>query len=345
MTNVSIIGLDIAKSSFALHGYDCAGRTTVKKALKRAQVLEFFAQLPPCRVGLEACASAHHWARELDKLGHDVKLIPAARVKRFVERQKNDAADARAIAMAMSHPETRFVTVKTVEQQANLMLFKARDLLVMQRTQLMNALRGHFGEIGIVVPKGPREVHGLIDLVMTDEGQLPPAMKEAMKALISALSNVSEEIASLERRIVETRKSDERAKRLAQVPGIGTLTAMVLSAAIPDFHAFKDGREFAAYLGLIPKQYTTGGKPRLGAVTKMGNRDIRRLLVVGAIAILARFKHNAKGGALGDWARKLLHSKPFRLVAVALANKLARIAWAIMVKGTDYDAKRGLKAA
>jgi transposase len=345
MTNVSIIGLDIAKSSFALHGTDSAGGTVVKKALKRAQVLEFFVQLPPCRVALEACASAHHWARELGKLGHEVKLIPPARVKRFLERQKNDAADARAIAAALVHPETRFVAVKTVEQQANLMLFKARDLLVMQRTQLMNALRGHFGEIGVVVPKGPREVRELVGLVMTDEGQLAPAMKDAMKALVSALSNVSEEIVSLDRQIVETRRSDERAKRLAQVPGIGTLTAMVLAAAIPDFQAFRDGREFAAYLGLVPKQYTTGGKPRLGAVTKMGNRDIRRLLVVGAIAILARFKHNAKGGALGDWARKLLQTKPFRLVAVALANKLARIAWAIMVKGTDYDANRGYKAA
>jgi transposase len=345
MTHVTTFGLDIAKSSFALHGTDAAGRTVVKKALKRAQVPGFFAQLPPCRVALEACASAHHWAREIGKLGRDVKLIPAAKVKRFVERQKNDAADAKAIAAALMHPETRCVAVKTVEQQANLMLFKARDLLVMQRTQLMNALRGHFGEIGLVVPRGPREVRELVGLVVTDDGRLAPAMKDAMKALVSALMNVSEEIASLERRIVATRKGDERAKRLAEVPGIGTLTAMVLATAIPDFHGFKDGREFAAYLGLVPRQYTAGGKPRPGAIAKMGNRDIRRLLVVGAIAILARFKHSAKGGALGDWARKLLRTKPFRLVAVALANKLARIAWAIMTKNAAYDANHGLKAA
>jgi transposase len=345
MTNVTTIGLDIAKSSFTLCGIDCNGATVLKKTLKRAQVLKFFAELPPCRAGLEACGSAHHWAREIATFGHEVRLIPPSRVKRFVERQKNDAADARAIADAMTHPETRFVAVKTVEQQSHLMLFKARDLLVMQRTQLMNALRGHFGETGIVAPKGAREVHGLIDLVMKDEGLLPPAMRQAMQALISALTNVSEEIAELERSILRTRKSDERAKRLAEVPGIGTLTAMVLPAAIPDFHAFRNGREFAAYLGLVPRQSSTGGKPKLGPITKMGNRDIRRLLVVGSIAILARFKHNAKGGALGDWARKLLETKPFRLAAVALANKLARIAWAIMAKGESYDSNHALKGA
>jgi transposase len=180
---------------------------------------------------------------------------------------------------------------------------------------------------------------------MRDDAGLPEAMRQAMKALVSALVNVSEEITSLERRIVATRKNDDRAKRLAEVPGIGTLTAMVLSASIPDFRAFKDGREFAAYLGLVPRQYTTGGKPRLGAITKMGNRDLRRLLVVGSIAILARFKHNTKGGAIGAWARRLLQAKPFRLVAVALANKLARIAWALMTKGQGYAANHGLKTA
>jgi transposase len=195
------------------------------------------------------------------------------------------------------------------------------------------------------VPKGPRETYGLVDLVMKDDAGLPPAMRGAMKAVVSALSNVGEEIASLERQIVASRRGDEKAKRLAEVPGIGSLTSLVLSAAIPDFHAFKDGREFAAYLGLVPRQYTTGGKPRLGAITKMGNRDIRRLLVVGAVAILARWKRNTKGGALGAWARKLLEAKPFRLVAVALANKLARIAWVLMVKNVSFDANRAGKAA
>jgi len=342
MTQITTIGLDIAKASFTAHCADAAGRTVKTVVLKRSQVVRFFTALPPCTVGLEACGSSHYWSREIAKLGHHVKLIPTERVKRLVVRQKNDAEDARAASKALRDPEMRFVPVKTVESQAHLMLFKTRDLLVMQRTQLINALRGHFGEIGIVVPKGPREVHGLIELVRRDEGQLPPAMKEAMKALISALANVTAEIGQLERQIIAAHKSDERAKRLAQVPGIGTLTALVLSATIP---AFKDGREFAAYLGLVPKQYTTGGKPKLGPITKMGNRDLRRLLVVGAVAILARFKRNTKGGRLGEWARKLLEAKPFRLVAVALANKLARIAWALMRKNASYDAYHGLKMA
>jgi transposase len=345
MTTISTIGLDIAKSSFAVHCTDRSGKTVKKAALKRAQVLPFFESVEKCKVGFEACGSAHHWARALSRLGHEVKLIPAARVKRFVERQKNDAADAKAIASAMAHPETRYVAAKTVEQQANLMLFKARDLLVMQRTQLINALRGHFSEIGIVAPAGPRGVHELIDRVIKDAGDLMATMKEAMKSLVSALLNVGEEIANLERRIVKARREDERAKRLAEVPGIGTLTALVLSAQVPDVHVFRDGREFAAYLGLVPRQYTTGGKPRLGPITKMGNRDLRRLLVTGAIAILARWKHNAKGGALGDWARKLLASKPFRLVAVALANKLARLAWVLMTRGVNFDANHGRAAA
>jgi transposase len=343
MTMITTIGLDLAKTSFAVHCADASGKAVRKAVLKRGQVLAFFKELPPALVGLEACGSAHHWARELMALGHAVRLIPPSRVKRFLERQKNDAADARAIAMALVHPDTRFVPVKTVPQQANLMLFKARDLLVTQRTQLMNALRGHFGEMGLVVPRGPREVHGLVAHVMDDAAGLAPAMREAMKSLVSALTNVTEEIAALEKKIASAFKADERAKRLAEVPGIGTLTALTLAASVPDFRAFRDAREFAAWLGLVPGQHSTGGKPRLGRITKMGNRDLRRLLVVGSIAILARFKRNGKGGVLGDWARKLLSLKPFRLAAVALANKLARIAWAIMAKGEAYDMNRGLK--
>jgi transposase len=345
MTTITTIGLDIAKTSFAIHCADARGGTVKKAQVKRGQVLAFFKDVPACSVGLEACGSAHYWAREIAKLGHSVRLVPPGRVKKFRERQKNDAADARAIVAAMAHPETRDVPVKTEVQQANLMLFKARDLLVQQRTQLMNALRGHFGEMGVAVPKGPREVHGLVGLVMAEASGLLAAMREAMKGLVSALVTVSEEIRVLEKHIAQAFKGDERAKRLAAMPGIGTLTALTLSASIPDFQAFRDGREFASYLGLVPGQHTTGGKPRLGRITKMGNRDLRRLLVVGAIAILARFKHNAKGGPLGDWARKLLAAKPFRLAAVALANKLARIAWAVMTSGGAYDPAHGLKAA
>lgn len=344
MTRISIIGLDIAKSSFAVHCSDAAGRTVKQTQLRRGQVLRFFAEKEPCRVGLEACGSSHHWAREIGKLGHEVRLVPTERVKRQVIRQKNDAADARAIAKVVADPETRFVPVKTVEQQANLMLFKSRDLLVMQRTQLMNALRGHFAELGIVVPRGPKEVYDLVER-LKDDRDLPEAMKLALRPLVAALYTVTDEIAGLGKAIAAAHKTSETAKRLAEVPGIGTLTAMVLSATVTAPQHFKNGREFAAYLGLVPLQHTTGGKPRLGRITKMGNRDLRRLLVVGAIAALARMKSGKTRSALADWARKLLATKPFRLVAVALANKMARIAWVIMAKGARYETGHAVKAA
>ena len=225
---------------------------------------------------------------------------------------------------------------------------KARDLLIGQRTQLINALRGHFGEIGIVVPLGAKEAHGLVDLLMKDEAgeqRLPASMRTALKALVSALSNVSAEITGLDRAILMAHRGDETAKRLAEIPGIGTLTSMVLSASITSPQDFRNGREFAAYLGLVPMQFTTGGKPRLGHISKMGNRDLRRLLVVGAIAVLARMKSGKTQSALADWARKLLERRPFRLVAVALANKMARMAWVIMAKGAAYDAGRAATAA
>jgi transposase len=345
MNSITTIGLDIAKSSFSAHCADASGKTVKTVRLKRSQVLAFFAALPACTVGIEACGSAHYWAREISKLGHEAKLIPAGRVKSFVLRQKNDAADARAVNEAMAHPETRYVAVKSVEQQANLMLFKVRDMLVAQRTRLINALRGHFSEFGIVAPAGPKQAYELIGRLMKDDAALPKAMKAALRPLVSVLSNVSEEIAALERAIARAHKADATAKRLAEVPGIGTLTSMVLSASITAPQHFRNGREFAAYLGLVPMQYTTGGKPRLGRITKMGNRDIRRLLVVGAIAALARMKSGKTQGALAEWARKLLAAKPFRLVAVALANKMARIAWVIMARGGVYQPGHRIAAA
>ena len=340
MTKITIIGLDIAKSSFAVHGFDAEGKTVLKKELRRGQVLGFFASLEPCRVGLEACASAHHWAREIAKSGHDARLIPPSRVKAFLPRQKNDAADAQAIGRAVREPEMRFVAVKTVERQSALMLFKSRDLLIGQRTQLLNALRGHFAELGIVVPKGPHEVKGLVDRVMIEEKAqgLPGTMRAALRPLVAVLLALNDEIALLDREIVKLHRADETSRRLATVPGIGTLTATVLSATVSDPASFSGGREFAAYLGLVPRQYSTGGKAKLGKISKMGNRDLRRLLVVGAHAALYRIKSGKSQGALAQWARHLLATKPFKLVAVALANKMARIAWAIMAKGGSYNA-------
>ena len=336
---IHTIGLDIAKLSFAVHGFDAEGRTVLKKELKRHQVLPFFEGLAPARVGLEACASAHHWAREIVKLGHDVRLIPAQRVKAFLPRQKNDAADAQAIARAVREPEMRFVAVKSVERQAALMLFKSRDLLIGQRTQLLNALRGHFGETGVVVPKGAHEVRSLVDQVMLEEKAqaLPGAMRAALRPLVALLFALNDEIAQLDKAVLKAHRADETSQRLATVPGIGTLIATVLSATVDDAASFKGSREFAAWLGLVPKQHSTGGKARLGPISKMGNRGLRRLLVVGAHAALYRIKSGKTKSLLADWARKLLDKKPFKLVAVALANKMARIAWAVMARGQSYD--------
>lgn len=339
-TEVAIhtIGLDIAKNSFSLHGFDYEGRTVLTKDLKRGQVLAWFSKLPAARVGLEACASAHYWARELVKLGHDVKLIPAQRVKAFLPRMKNDAADAKAIARAVSDPEMRCVGVKTVEQQSLLMLFKIRDLLTGQRTALINALRGHFGEIGCVVAQGAHEVKPLVARVLTDQ-QLPPLMAAALRPLVASLLALEDEIKSLNVLILKQHRTNETSMRLATVPGIGTLTATVLTATVSDPRLFAGGREFAAWIGLVPRQHSTGGKARLGKISKMGNHDLRRLLVVGAHAALYRIKSGKTQSPLADWARNLLAKKPFKLVAVALANKMARTAWAIMAGDDCYNPK------
>lgn len=344
-TEVAIhtIGLDIAKNSFSLHGFDHEGRTVLTKDLKRGQVLAWFSKLPPCRVGLEACASAHYWARELVKLGHDVKLIPAQRVKAFLPRMKNDAADAKAIARAVSDPEMRCVGVKTVEQQSLLMLFKVRDLLTGQRTALINALRGHFGEVGVVVSQGAHEVKPLVARVLTDE-ELPALMLQALRPLVASLLALEDEIKTLNTAILKQHRTNETSLRLATVPGIGTLTATVLTATVSDPRLFAGGREFAAWIGLVPRQHSTGGKARLGKISKMGNRDLRRLLVVGAHAALYRIKSGKTQSPLADWARNLLAKKPFKLVAVALANKMARTAWAIMAGDDCYNPKHASAA-
>jgi transposase len=335
-TAIHTIGLDIAKNSFSVHGFDAQGNTVLTKDMKRGQVLAWFSKLPSCLVGLEACASAHYWAREIAMFGHAVRLIPAQRVKAFLPRMKNDAADAKAIARAVSDPEMRFVGVKTVEQQSLLMLFKARDLLTAQRTALINALRGHFGEIGIVVARGAHEVKPLVARVLHDD-QLPPLMRAALRPLVASLLGLEDEIKTLNTAILKQHRASELSMRLATVPGIGTLTATVLTATVNDPKMFAGGREFAAWIGLVPRQHSTGGKARLGKISKMGNRDLRRLLVVGAHAALYRIKSGKTKSPLADWARNLLTKKPFRLVAVALANKMARTAWAIMAGDDCYN--------
>lgn len=342
MDNVTTIGLDIAKNVFQLHGVDAQGQVALRKALRRANMIAFFTKLPPCLIGMEACATAHHWARTLTRLGHKVRLISPAYVKPFVKRPKNDAADAAAICEAVVRPSMRFVSVKSKEQQATLMLHSARELLIAQRTALMNALRGHFAELGIVVAPGARNVGELL-LILEGIGQgsneesLPDTMRLALQPLATALIGIEAEIARLDKEILAIHRKDEVSLRLASIPGIGPITASFLSAAIPDPGLFEGGREFAAFLGLVPRQYSSGGKPRLGRISKMGNRHLRKLLVVGAHAALYSIKNGKTKSPLADWARALLAKKSFKLVAVALANKMARIAWAIMTRAGHYQ--------
>src|SRR3954469_5771741 len=336
MSEIATIGLDIAKNVFQLHGVDSSGKIVLRKALRRSQVPGFFKTLPPCLVGLEACATAHHWARTLMAFGHDVRLIPPAYVKPYLRRQKNDAADAAAICEAVTRPSMRFVPVKSPQQQSTLMLHGARDLLIGQRTALINALRGHFAELGIVVAQGARNTRQLLAFLHEDNPAFPTAARMALQPLATMLLGIETQIAKLDKAILAAHRSDPISVRLATIPGIGPLVASCLSASVPDASLFQSSREFAAYLGLVPRQHSTGGKARLGSISKMGNRHLRKLLVVGAHAALYSMKSGKTRTVLADWARSLLAKKPFKVVAVALANKMARIAWAVMARSTAY---------
>ena len=335
MAQVSTVGLDLAKNVFQVHGIDAQGAVIVRRPLRRAEVLPFFAKLSPCLVGMEACGTAHYWARELIKLGHIVRLMPPAYVKPYVKRGKSDAADAEAIAEAVRRPTMRFVAVKTVDQQAVLMLHKVRDLLVRQRTMLINALRGHLAEFGIVAAQGAAGVKSAIAQFRTDQASLPELARSAIRRLIGQIEEVAEQLRSAETEIVAWCRSDAASRRLLTIPGIGPITASAIAAAVPDPTLFRSGRQFAAWLGLTPRPQSSGGKDRLGGISKQGDGTIRRLLVVGATAVIRVARQDNPGRA---WAKRLLERKPARLVSVALANKTARIAWAVMTRGDVYRA-------
>ncbi len=337
MSEVSVIGLDLAKHVFQVHGADALGQVVIRKQLRRAQVLEFFGRQPRCMVAMEACSSAHFWGRELARLGHEVRLIPPAYVKPFVKRQKSDATDAEAICEAAQRPTMRFVAVKSGESQAAAMIFRSRDLLVRQRTQLINALRGHMGEFGLVVPQGAARVKELVALVADPDTEVPTAARSALQTLVSALERLEAEIQGLEAEIVRRAKEDATARRLMTVPGVGPLIATALVALAPPPETFRRGRDFAAWLGLTPRQHSTGGKQRLGATTRMGERSLRRLLIIGANSVVIK-RHVHKEAQPGTWLGSLLSRKPTMLVRVALANKMARIVWALMSKGEVYRA-------
>ena len=343
MEQISTVGIDLAKSVFQVHAIDAAGAVIVSKAVRRAGLLQLMAKFPSCLIGMEACASSHHWARELIKLGHQVKLIPPAYVKPYVRRQKNDAADAAAICEAVTRPSMRFVPVKTEAQQAVLMLHRVRALLVGQRTALICALRAHMAEFGIVAPVGPRNVAPLLDILAdaTDE-RLPALARSALRPLARRIAMLRLEIERLDRSLTDWHRSSQVSQRLATIPGVGVITATALAATIADPAMFQSGREFAAFLGLVPRQSSSGGKERLGRISKMGDRYLRTLLVVGATAVL---RHAKTGGSTSKvWAQGLLAKKPFKLVAVALANKTARIAWAVMVRGEVFREHKEVRA-
>lgn len=333
---ITTIGLDLAKNVFQVHGIDASGTVVVAKQLRRKQVIAFFAKLAPCLVGMEACATAHYWARELRKLGHTVRLIAPAYVKPYVRRGKNDAVDAAAICEAVSRPSMRFVPVKTVEQQAALMAHRTRDLLVRQRTQAVNALRAHLAELGLVAAQGREGVAALIALVQCEgDAALPAAVRAALLPIVDQLAAVQEQIGALDKALHAQHRASEASRRLETMPGIGVIGATAIAATIADASAFKSGRDLAAWIGLVPRQNSSGGKQRLGSISKQGDRYLRKLLVVGASAVL---KHARTHPDRHPWLIRLLARRPAKVAVVALANKLARIAWAILAKGETYRA-------
>jgi transposase len=328
--SITMIGLDTAKSVFQLHGIDASGKVQLKRKLRRSELIAFFEKQQPCTVVMEACGAAHHWARVLSGLGHEVKLIAPEAVRPFVKRgKKNDAADAAAICAAASRPDAKFVAAKSLEQQSVLALHSARTLLVKQQTMLANALRGLAAEFGLIAPKGMNKLEDLKALVEADEA-FPEQVRQVFTGLLGHCRATADRVAALEAEIVAHARQDDTARRLATIPGIGPITASLIAATVGDIGAFKSARHFAAWLGLVPRQRSTGGKTRLGRITKMGNREIRRSLVLGATSMVYRAER--WNSAAGAWTRGLLERRPVRLVTVALANKMARIAWALMTR-------------
>jgi transposase len=334
MKEVVTIGLDIAKQVFQVHGADVLGNILFNKKLRRAEVKSFFDKLPPCVVGIEVCSSAHHWAREIGALGHEVKLIPAQYVKPFVKRGKTDATDAEAINTALVHGSMRFVPVKTREQQAVTIRIKTRALLVRQRTKAINALRSHLAEFGLVVPEGTANWDALAEKIdAKDDEQLPPNVVSSLSIINEQIKALSEQIGKLDKEIALHAKQDEDISRLTTIPGVGPLIASTIKAYVPNAGLFKSARHFAAWLGLAPKTRSTGGVSRLGRISKMGNKELRSLLVLGARSAIAWARKREKGQ---PWLKRLISRRPYRVVAVAFANKTARIIWALLKKGGIY---------
>lgn len=330
MEQVTTIGLDIAKRVFQVHGVDEIGRVVLRRQLKRRQLEGFFAKLPGCLVGLEACGTAHHWGRRLRALGHEVRLIPAAYAKAYVRRNKTDPADAEAICEAVSRPSMRFVPIKSAAEQAIASVHRVRDRLIAQRTMLLNALRAQMAEFGLVAATGPGHVRELIDR-LGEPDSVPAMLREALLGLARLLGALEREITAVEKQLLAWHRESEVSRRLASIPGLGPITSSALAARVLQPERFRRARDFAAWLGLVPRQNSSGGKTRLGAISKKGDGYLRRLLVNGAQAVL-----NGKRAKTDPWIKRLIEHKPRLVAAVALANKLARIAWAVMVGNTPF---------
>lgn len=330
---IRTLGIDLAKSVFQLHGVNEDGNIVLQKKVRRTALLDVLGKLESCLIGMEACPTSHFWAREIASLGHDVRLIPPA----YVKRQKNDAADAEAICEAVTRPNMRFVPMKTEEQQAVLVLHRSRDLLMRQRTMILNAIRAQLAEFGVVAAQGPRRVIELVRrLSDPDDIELPSFARDALLSLGAQLESLAVEITRIERRLMAWHRKNRASQRLETIPGVGIITATALAASVPDPSVFKSGRQFAAWLGLVPRQNSSGGKERLGRVSKMGNGYLRRLLVVGATSVTRRAE--TSDTRTGAWVRSLLERKPTRLVTVAIANKTARTAWALLAREETYRA-------
>jgi transposase len=343
MQTVTTIGLDIAKSVFQVHGIDAEGKVVLRRQLKRRYVLAFFQKVSPCLVGIEACASAHHWSRELQALGHTVRLMPPAYVKPYVKRHKNDATDAEAICEAVRRPNMRFVATKTPEQQSCLTLHRTRHLFIRQQTSVINVIRAHLAEFGIVAPVGRNGVEQLLEVAAdASDKRLPDIARACVAALGAQLRMLRAQILQFDRMIMAWHRSSEASRRLDNIPGVGPVLATALVASVADPKMFRSGRNFSAWIGLVPKQNSSGGKDRLGNISKRGDRYLRSLFTTGALAVIRYAKiHGTKHR---PWLTALLARRPAKVAAIALANKIARMAWAIMARGERYREPAALAA-